>query len=209
MKALTGIKYNRIVLGLFLVGLMATAVALFGITYLGSLSIAETEIERQAEKESALAGLVFENHLKQLEGLLRTAAADRGLIDAVKARKSQDAIRILEQLGQISTGPQPDVLILDHEEQMGWLNASLTLVDVSAVLPGQAIKTMPPDVWRLYSDDNADPPIVVAIISIPVVDPTDRTGHCEADRRQHRQRFLLPALRDGQHHGGRQYRHHS
>jgi diguanylate cyclase (GGDEF)-like protein/PAS domain S-box-containing protein len=173
MKAARGIKYSRIVLGLFFVGLMTTAFALFGITYLGNLSIAEIEIERRAEKENALASLVFENHLKQLESQLRAATLNRGLIDAVKSYDSGEATRILEQLGQNTTGPLPDVQILDHEHQMGWLNASLSLVDVSAVLPGQTVKTMPPDVWRLYSDDDATPPVIAALIAIPIIDPDD------------------------------------
>lgn len=173
MRAARGVKYSRIVLGLFFVGLMTTAFALFGITYLGNLSIAETEIDRRAERENALASLVFENHLKQLESQLRTASLNRGLIDAVKSYDSGEATRILEQLGQNTTGPLPDVLILDHEHQMGWLNASLSLVDVSAVLPGQSVKTMSPDVWRLYSDDDATPPVIVALIAIPLIDPDD------------------------------------
>lgn len=173
MKAAAGVKYSWIVLGLFFIGLMTTAVALFGITYLGNLSIAETELKRRAAKEVALASFVFENHLKQLEGQLRTASVNPAFIDAVKSYDSADTTRILEQLGQNTTGPVPDVLIVDHEQQMGWLNASLSLVDVSAVLPGQTIKTMPPDVWRVYSRDEVVPPISVAIIAIPVVDPLD------------------------------------
>ncbi|WP_428643670.1 EAL domain-containing protein [Roseibium sp.] len=166
-----GVKYSRIVLGLFFVGLVTTAVALFGITYLGSLSVAKLEIARNAEKEKALASLVFETHLKQLETQLRTVSVDQDLTDAIKAYDSNAATRIIQQLDQNATGSFPDIVILDHERQMGWLNASLSLVDVSAVLPGQLLKTLPPDVWRLYDDGKTDSISVVAIIAIPIIDP--------------------------------------
>ncbi|MEM9631444.1 MAG: EAL domain-containing protein [Pseudomonadota bacterium] len=171
MKTAKGVKYSRIVLGLFFVGLMVTAVALFGITYLGSLALAELEIERQAQRDEALAGLVFETHLEQLENQLRTASVDQDLIDAVKEYDGREATRLLEGLGQNSTGPQPDVLILDHEHQLGWLNASLALVDVAAVLPGRQLRTMPPDVWRIYDTPHTKPVTLIAVISIPIIDP--------------------------------------
>lgn len=173
MKKTTGVRYSWIVLGLFFFGLVTTALALFGITYLGSLSIAELEVERQVQKEDVLAKLAFNTHLRQLENQLRTVSTNHDLIDAVKSYDSEAAARILEMLGENATGPLPDVLILDHERQMGWLNASLALVDVGAVLPGNTLKTLPPDVWRVYSDHNAGTETMVAVIALPIVDQAD------------------------------------
>ena len=170
MNKTAGIKYSWIIVGLFFIGLLTTAVALFGITYAGNLSVAELEIERQVQKEDALAKLTFKMHLTQLENQLRAAAANRDLVEAVKSYDSHAATRILERLGANASGPTPDILILDHEQQMGWLNASLTLVDVGAVLPGNSLRTLPPDVWRVYSDHSTDPDTSVAVIALPVID---------------------------------------
>ena len=63
-----------------MVGLMATAVALFGITYLGSLSVAELEAERNAKREQSLTTLVFESYLKDIESQLRTIALNDDFI---------------------------------------------------------------------------------------------------------------------------------
>ncbi|MEP3046973.1 MAG: EAL domain-containing protein [Roseibium sp.] len=149
---------------------MITAIIVFGITYLGSLSIAELEVERRAERQKSLSGLVFEAHLRQLESQLRTAAEDQGLVEAVTNYDSGRATRILELLGQNSTGSQPDVLILNHEKQVGWLNASLSLIDVGAVIPPRALKTMPPDIWRVYTSEHSDPATIIAVMAVPVVD---------------------------------------
>ncbi|WP_305984856.1 EAL domain-containing protein [Roseibium sp. MMSF_3544] len=173
MKRTAGVKYSWIVLGLFFVGLLTTALALFGITYLGSLSVAELEIERQVQKEDALARLAFETHLRQLENQLRTASTNQNLIEAVDAYDSAAATRILESLSQNVSGPLPDILILDQEEQLAWLNASLGLVDVGAVLPGKTLKNLPDSTWEIYSNHATDPDTVVAVIALPVIDPKD------------------------------------
>ncbi|QDG74754.1 EAL domain-containing protein [Labrenzia sp. PHM005] len=168
-----GLKFSWLIGSLFVIGLMATGIAIFGITFLGSLSIAELEAQRYAERDQSLARLVFESHLKSIEDQLRTTAVDQDLIDSVNEYDSGKATRILELAGQNSSGALPDVLILDHEKQMGWLNASLALVDVGAVLPGQTLRTMPPDVWRFYSDQSTDQPTNLAVIAIPVINPED------------------------------------
>lgn len=166
-----GVKFSLLVGGLFVVGLMATAVALFGITYLGSLSVAELEAERNAKREQSLTTLVFESYLKDIESQLRTIALNDDFIQSVIDYDAGKAARIMEVVGQNASAVVPDVLILDHERQMGWLNSSLALVDVGSVLPGQTLRTMPPDVWRFYSDDSTDPATKLTVISIPVVYP--------------------------------------
>jgi diguanylate cyclase (GGDEF)-like protein/PAS domain S-box-containing protein len=163
------IKHNRLVIGLFFFGLVITALALFWITYLGSLSIAGHEVERTAVKEQSLVELVFEQHLSQLENHLRITSVNRDLISAVRASDSRAATEILGNLNQNIDGALPDVLILDHEKQMGWLNVSLALVDVADLLPGRLLRTMPPDVWRLYETNHN----VVAVMAVPIVDPAD------------------------------------
>ena len=171
MTTATGVKYSRIVLGLFFVGLMITAVALFGITYLGSLSFAKMEIERQTQKENALAELVFDSHLGQIESQIRSASADKTLIDAIKAWDKQEAIRLLSHLGNSSAGPQPDILILKSVYRGDALNAGLANFDAATVLSGDLLKAMPADVWKFYDDETVSPAIVAAVIAIPVVDP--------------------------------------
>ncbi|MBO9423251.1 EAL domain-containing protein [Labrenzia sp. R4_1] len=166
-----GVKFSWLVGGLFVVGLMATAVALFGITYLGSLSVAELEAERNAKREQSLTTLVFESYLKDIESQLRTIALNDDFIQSVIDYDAGKAARIMEVVGQNASAVVPDVLILDHERQMGWLNSSLALVDVGSVLPGQTLRTMPPDVWRFYSDASTEPATKLTVISIPVVYP--------------------------------------
>jgi len=168
-----GLSFSWLIGSLFVAGLLATGLALFGITFLGSLSIAELEAERYAERERALAGQVFETYLKGIETQLRDIAVDDDLIQAIVAYDSGKATQVLERAGQNASGSLPDVLILDHERQMGWLNASLALVDVGAVLPGQTLRTIPPDVWRFYANDTDNPPTVLAVIALPVIDPAD------------------------------------
>ncbi len=168
-----GLKFSWLIGSLFVIGLMTTGVALFGITFLGSLSVAELEAERSAERDQSLASLVFTSHLQDLENQLRTTSVDQDLIQAVLDYDSRQATRVLELSGHNSSGFLPDVLILDHEKQMGWLNASLALVDVNSVLPGRTLKTMPPDVWRFYSDMSVEPPTKLAVIAVPVVNPAD------------------------------------
>ncbi|MEP1932322.1 MAG: EAL domain-containing protein [Roseibium sp.] len=170
MNKCKGIRFNWLILSLFFAGLMVTAAILFGITYLGSLSIAELEIERRADRQQSLSSLVFEAHLRQLESQLRTAAEDQDLVEAIKDYDSGRATRVLELLGQNSTGSQPDILILNHERQLGWLNASLALVDVGAVIPSRALITMPPDIWRIYIHEEETPATIIAVIAIPIID---------------------------------------
>ena len=75
MKASFSIPFSRLVMALFAFGLMGTAIALFWITYLGSLSIAEHEIARSAKSKATLARLVFTQHLDKLETQIRAVAA--------------------------------------------------------------------------------------------------------------------------------------
>ncbi len=173
MKKPVGIRYNRLVLGLFSIGLMTTAIGLFAITYLGGLSVADHEVARRVQKEHGLARLAFESYLKQLEIQLRSAAVDQKLIDAINARDRERATRVLKQLGQNTTGPLPDILVLEDEQQNDWLNLSFALMDVTAILSAPALQVLPPDVWRFYSDEGASPAKTVVVTAIPIVDPSD------------------------------------
>ncbi len=172
MSQTAGIRHSRLFLGLFFVSLVVTAVALFGITYLGSLSIAEHEIQRTAEKEQALASVIYKNHLNSLENQLRVASVHRDLIEAIHAYDSGAATEVLTQLGSNAVGALPDILILDHEKQLGWLNASLTLVDVASVLSTHSLRTMPPDEWRVF-ESHGESETVAVVMAVPVVDPED------------------------------------
>ncbi len=77
LKASFSIPFSRLVMALFAFGLMGTAIALFWITYLGSLSIAEHEIARSAKSKATLARLVFTQHLDKLETQIRAVAPTR------------------------------------------------------------------------------------------------------------------------------------
>ena len=68
MRRTNDFSFNRFVLGLFAVALLTTSAALFAISYIGSLSIADRELERFARKE----GMLAKRLLTQARGRLRT-----------------------------------------------------------------------------------------------------------------------------------------
>ncbi len=171
MNALKGVKYSHLVLGLFFIGLLTTAVALFGITYLGSRSVAQHEIEQRVQKEQALSSLVFSTLLEQLEGQIRTAALNRELITSVKDRNSLITAHVLAQLGQNSNGLPLDVLLLVDDEGLDLLDMSYTSVDLSSTLTAPVLNELPSNVWEVFADDFATPVPVVTVIGIPIIDP--------------------------------------
>ena len=77
-------SFNRFVLGLFAVALLTTSAALFSISYIGSLSIADRELQRFAEKEDALANLVFRQALSRLDTFIRSLSENNALQKAVR-----------------------------------------------------------------------------------------------------------------------------
>ncbi|WP_269584374.1 putative bifunctional diguanylate cyclase/phosphodiesterase [Roseibium sp. Sym1] len=171
MKARFSIPFSRLVMALFAFGLIGTAIALFWITHLGSLSIAEHEIARSAKSKATLARLVFTQHLDQLETQIRTIAANPDIRAALKANDKVTAKQIVERASEGLTSAVLDILLIDHSEEPGWVNGSLGLIDIRNQLPSGIRAAMPPDIWVTYANHSGNPVEVTAAMSTPVLDP--------------------------------------
>lgn len=171
MKASFSIPFSRLVMALFAFGLIGTAIALFWITYLGSLSIAEHEIARSAKSKATLARLVFTQHLDQLETQIRTIAADPKIREALQTNDKAAAKQIIDRASAGLTSAVLDILLIDHPDETGWVNGSLGLIDIRNQLPAGIRAAMPPDIWVNYASHTSDPIEVTAALSTPVLDP--------------------------------------
>lgn len=171
MKARYSIPFSRLVMALFTFGLVGTAVALFWITYLGSLSIAEHEIARSAKSQATLARLVFTQHLDKLETQIRAVAANPDIRRALLENDRETAKVIVEHASERLTSAVLDILLIDRPAEDGWVNGSLGLVDLSNQLPVKVRNAMPPDIWVTYADHAADPVQITAALSVLVLDP--------------------------------------
>ncbi|WP_299809116.1 EAL domain-containing protein [uncultured Roseibium sp.] len=171
MKEGFSIPFNRLVMALFTFGLIGTAIALFWITYLGSLSIAEHEIARSARSTATLSGLVFTQHLEKLEGHIRAVAASPEIRDALEADDRATAKKVIERETEGMTSAVLDILLIDRPDEESWINGSLGLIDLSHQLPPAIRSAMPPDIWVTYTDHESDQEIVTAALSILVLDP--------------------------------------
>lgn len=169
MTSKSGVRFNSFVLGLFALALLATTILLFTISYFGSLSIADREIDRLSEKEQMLARLIYGQHLSQIDVQLTAIASNDRLQALVTAKQEDAALEIIEQISTAGTGPSPELLIIDHADQPEWLNASLLIADFGMLSSANTRKAMPPDVWTLMTDIRGDTPVVVAAMSIPIV----------------------------------------
>ena len=158
-------------MALFAFGLIGTAIALFWITYLGSLSIAEYEIARSAKSKATLARLVYTQHLDQLETQIRMVAADPTIREALKNNDKAAAKQIIDRASEGLTSAVLDILLIDHPDEPGWVNGSLGLIDIRNQLPFNIRTAMPPDIWVNYANHDTDPIEVTAALSTPVLDP--------------------------------------
>ncbi|MHA7775153.1 putative bifunctional diguanylate cyclase/phosphodiesterase [Roseibium sp. M-1] len=174
MKANFSIPFSRLVMALFAFGLIGTAIALFWITYLGSLSIAEHEIARSAKSKATLARLVFTQHLDQLENQIRAIAADPGIREALQTSDKTAAKAIVDRASEGMTSAVLDILLIDHPGEDSWVNGSLGLIDIRNQLPTSVRAAMPPDIWVTYADHTSDPVEITAALSVLVLDP--KTG---------------------------------
>lgn len=175
MQFKPSISFSRLVMALFTLGLFGTAVALFWITYLGSLSIAEHEISRTAKSDAALARLAFTQHYDHLESQIRTIASSPEIRSALETGNSIAASEIAEQATMGLNSAALDILVIDKPTEPGWVNASLGLFDISHQLPIGVRTAMPPDLWISYADPTADELLVTMAISIPVLDKDNGT----------------------------------
>ncbi|MEP5621212.1 MAG: PAS domain S-box protein, partial [Hyphomicrobiales bacterium] len=170
MQGRLSIPFSRLVTAMFVLGLIGTAVALFWITYLGSLSIAEHEISRTAKSDAALARLAFVQHYDQLESQIRTIAANPDIISALETEDREAVRKIAEQATMGLNSAALDILVIDRPDQPSWVNASLGLVDISSQLPAKTRTAMPPDIWIPYADPVSDELLVTLAIAIPILD---------------------------------------
>lgn len=171
MKERFSIPFSRLVMALFICGLIGTAIALFWITYLGSLSIAEHEVARSAKSKATLARLVFTQHLEQLEGQIRAVASDPDIRTALENNDKTAAKKAIEQATEGMTSAVLDILLIDRPDEESWVNSSLGLIDLSHQLPVKVRAAMPPDIWVTYTNHDSDPVNVTAALSILVLDP--------------------------------------
>lgn len=171
MKASFSIPFGRLVMGLFAFGLIGTAIALFWITYLGSLSIAEHEIARSARSRATLAKLVFTQHLDRLEIQIRSVAADPDIREALVKGDKAVAKKIIERASAGMTSAVLDILLIDRPGEPSWVNGSLGLIDIRHQLPPGIRTAMPPDIWLNYANHDSDPLEVTAALSTPILDP--------------------------------------
>jgi len=169
MKSKSGVRFISFVLGLFALSLIATTILLFTISYFGSLSIADREIERFAEKEQVLARLIYEQHLSQLNMQLTAIASNDRFQSFLESRDTSAALTIIEQISTAGTGPSPELLIVDHVEQPEWLNASLLIAEFGLLNSYTNRKALPSEVWKVLTTIEENSPTSVAALSIPVV----------------------------------------
>ncbi|WP_051241788.1 EAL domain-containing protein [Stappia stellulata] len=166
-------SFNRFVLGLFAVALLTTSAALFSISYIGSLSIADRELQRFAAKEKTLANLVFDQTLDRLDTFMHSLAENRTLQEAMRAADDTALERLLEETAVHPIGARLELLYLDRENSVDWIDAGFSLFDISAILPPKQRAMMPTGIWQLHSGSLNGQLTLIAAEAIPVVDDRD------------------------------------
>lgn len=168
-------SFNKFVLGLFAVALLTTSAALFAISYLGSLSIADRELERFARKEGMLARLVFNQSLGRLDTHLRALADNSALRRGIWSGNDKLVRKILEDASEQPLGAQFELLVIDRAGMPGWVDAGSSIYDLSAILPANARARIPTGSWGLYSGGSGrdGTPLLMAAEAIPIIDELD------------------------------------
>ncbi|SDU46636.1 EAL domain-containing protein [Stappia sp. ES.058] len=166
-------SFNRFVLGLFAVALLTTSAALFSISYIGSLSIADRELRRFAEKESTLANLVFAQSLSRLDTFLRSLAENRALQMAVRTGDTSALKEVLEETARHPMGGRLELLFIDREGTPDWVDAGFSLFDITGILPAAQRAIMPTGIWQMHSGFLNGELTLLAAESIPIVDAGD------------------------------------
>ncbi len=171
LRARISLPFSRLVMTLFVVGLVGTAAALFWITYLGSVSIAEHEIARSAKSRATLARMAFTQHLDQLESQIRAVSTSPDLHTALQAGDKVAAKKALEQAAAGMTSAVLDILLIDRPGEYGWVNGSLGLIDLTNQLPETVRTALPPDIWFIHTNHATDPVQVTAALAVAVLEP--------------------------------------
>ena len=166
-------SFNRFVLGLFAVALLTTSAALFSISYIGSLSIADRELQRFSEKENTLANLVFSQTLNRLDTFLRSLSENQALQKAVRDADDRALGELLEETTRHPIGARLELLFLHRDGAADWIDAGFSLFDISKILSARQKATMPSGIWQLYSGELNGELTLIAAQSIPIVDDGD------------------------------------
>uniref|UniRef100_UPI003BA86DEB putative bifunctional diguanylate cyclase/phosphodiesterase n=1 Tax=Stappia sp. TaxID=1870903 RepID=UPI003BA86DEB len=166
-------SYTRFVLGLFAAALFITSALLFWISYIGSLSIADREVERFARSEEALVRLVFEQRLSQLDAFLRTLAVENQLRDALEADDLAAATDVLERATLRRMGSQFEILVVDRHGAPDWANASYSIFRTDELLPADFRQRLADGIWQFRIVQRDGQPILLAAVALPVVRPED------------------------------------
>ena len=127
-------RFNRFVLGLFAVALLTTSAALFAISYIGSLSIADQELKRFARKEATLSRLVFDQTFSRLDTYLRALSENAALRRAIWSGNDRLALQILSDAAREPIGAQLELLTIDRADKPDWVNAGASLYDLDQIL---------------------------------------------------------------------------
>lgn len=175
MRRTNDFSFNRFVLGLFAVALLTTSAALFAISYIGSLSIADRELERFARKEGMLARLVFNQSLGRLDTHLRALADNSALRRGIASGNDKLVRQILADAAEQPVGAQFELLVIDRAGMPGWIDAGSSIYDLGAVLPAGERARLPTGTWRLHMGDSGRDgiPLLLAVEAIPIIDELD------------------------------------
>lgn len=169
-------RFNRFVLGLFAVALLTTSAALFAISYIGSLSIADQELKRFARKEATLSRLVFDQTFSRLDTYLRALSENAALRRAIWSGNDRLALQILSDAAREPIGAQLELLTIDRADKPDWVNAGASLYDLDQILTPTLRERMPTGQWHLFSGGETGAtgaPILLAAITVPVIDDLD------------------------------------
>lgn len=167
------ISFNRVVLGLFAAALLITSGLLFSISYIGTLSIADREVERYARSAGALVRLVFEQQLNELDTFLRDLAADDRLRIAVESDDVAEALSILDRATLRRIGSQFEVLLIDRTGAPAWADASYSIFDERTTLPHEVRDQLADGVWQFHTQQGDRNATLVAAIALPVIRAAD------------------------------------
>jgi diguanylate cyclase (GGDEF)-like protein/PAS domain S-box-containing protein len=175
MRRKNDFSFNRFVLGLFAVALLTTSAALFAISYIGSLSIADRELERFARKEGMLARLVFNQSLARLDTHLRALADNSALRRGIASGNDKLVRQILKDAAEQPVGAQFELLVIDRAGMPGWIDAGSSIYDLGAILPASERARLPAGTWRLLAGDSGRDgiPLLLAVEAIPIIDELD------------------------------------
>jgi len=172
-RARREVSFNRFVLGLFAVALLTTSAALFTISFIGSLSIADRELQRFAAKEQTLVRLVVDQYLSRLDTYMRGLAENRALRRALWSGNRASVARQIDEAINHPLGARLELLMIDRPGEPSWVDRSFSVYDTARVLPEDRRTRMTSGVWRFFQHTSDTGPVVIAAQALPIVDDLD------------------------------------